>query len=91
MPREGRGRKTGPSRSTAWIWACWTMTFTAWPRRMKWNQDRLTAEHQEVLTICLAELDRVWPKIPQHARAFFAAERELANYLLTSRGARTLE
>jgi hypothetical protein len=57
----------------------------------EWNQDRLTAEHQEVLISCLAELDRVWPKIPQHARAFFTAQRELANYLLTTRGARTSE
>jgi hypothetical protein len=66
------------------------MTLSAWPGRMNGIKTDSRLSIRRFIS-CLAELDPVWPKIPQHARAFFAAERELANYLLTTRGARTSE
>ena len=52
------------------------------------NDDRpLTAVHRALLTGLIADLDRVWPKLPNEAaREYYAIVRELGAYLLATRG-----
>ena len=50
------------------------------------NTRPMTAEHREMLTVVIADIDRVWKHLPHdEARAFYGRARALGEYLLANR------
>jgi hypothetical protein len=50
------------------------------------NSRPMTAEHRQLLTVVLADIDRIWERLPHdEARDFFGRARALGEYLMASR------
>ena len=50
------------------------------------NRKRMTDQHRMMLTRLLADVDRVWAKLPTaEAREFYGMTRDLARYLIATR------
>jgi hypothetical protein len=50
--------------------------------RYERNEHELTLSDRNMLSGLLADLDRVWPRLPtEHARSYYGTARELGQYL----------